>query len=408
MDNGFLGDSVSINTWDTFEQIYDRKNPFIAPDRKKRAPGPVFHLKMKAKDIAGASTFKADNDHIVQMINHPRAVLGVMRPYGSLDAPSGFYGWSRLIGSYGSSAAYKNDCLAAFLKQSDQVPSKTSVINFIIELAELKPIAKALANVPKNLRNSGYTKALQKALREKRKIARGLPKKLAGAAPDTLLQWNFGWAPFFSDIVAFIGTVNAVSSKLDYLRKTRGVEHVVRFSKQDCYQHPQLNQVVYTHVDNSTSYERIVLTHYQCDFTSTWHLLQNLEGLDDAWAGLRGTIAYLGINNPAKIVWNAIPFSFIADWVGPFGAWLSKTAVQPFKGQWDVSNVTSSYHEKYTFDYLFTAKRGGTDGKLFSIDVDLYSRLDGLPFTLGAFDLSQLTDTQQKLAFSIPLSKVLK
>jgi hypothetical protein len=384
----------------------DRKNGFVlirGTDKSRRETGPCLHFKVTAKDMLGSTSYNFQGGTIV-MTNHALQLLGLLRPYDSVLNESGFHGWIDLTHSFQSTAAYKNLCLEAFMKQSAQVPNKTSAINFAIELAELKPIFKNLGKIPKLIREDKLVQQIGKPALIKRK----LPKKVAKAGVDTFLGWNFGWAPFIGDLRTFVTTMDDVAKRINYLLKTRGKETVVRFSKKEAYTHPNLGQVVYTRDDSNDVYQRIVLRNYECKFVSTWRLFHNLEGLDDAWAGLRAAFAHLGVNNPLKIVWNAIPFSFLVDWVYPVSTWLEKAAIQPFFGQWDVYDVNSSVHEVFVYDFLFTGKHGGTNGTEFTVVVDRYSRLNGLPFTLGAFDLSQLTDTQQKLAFSIPLSRILK
>jgi hypothetical protein len=329
-----------------------------------------------------------------------------MQPGGSIYNRTGFPGWMELLGEFSATPAYQNLCLSAFNKQIQQVPTTVSLANFLYELKDFKEIAKSLSKVPSLLKNGALTQQVSKPALKPRQ----LPKRVAKSGVDTFLSWNFAWAPFIGDLQALSKVGENVYKRLNYLRSIRGKDTTIRYSVPDAYQHPMLGQTLWTYDNGPTGagVERVVLQAYHCTFVSTWRLNHNLKELDDAWSSFRATLASLGLNNPVKVVWNAIPFSFLLDWVGPVGKWLDRAAVQPFTGQWDISDVTSSVHEEFTFAMNLQQYVSGTNGTILTVKVDKYTRLDGLPLTLGAFDFSQLTDTQQKLALSIPLSRILK
>lgn len=395
MDNRPEEGFSAVGYWKDFNSISDRINPVRWGTDGHRPPGPVNHLQALVKDIQTSTTFvDPNNGSTVVMTNHAAALLANMYPLYSPRNYVYFNGWLNLLGKFEDTPTYKNLCVEAFNKQITQVPSKTSVINFAIELIELKPIFKSLAKIPKYLREGAFTRKTSL-----RSLKRSTPVNVARKGAKGFLAAEFQWLPFVSDIATFMGTMEAVAKRLDYLIKTRGKETTVRFVKEDCYQRP-LGEL-YVQDDGSNAKQFIALDQYQCDFVSTWKLFQELEGLDAAWADLRATFAHLGVNNPAKIIWNAIPFSFLIDWVAPVSSWLERAAVQPFYGVWNVYDATSSIHEKYVISQNFHAKAGGSHGPEFKVHCDNYRRLTYLPITAGAIDFSQLSDTQQKLALAL-------
>jgi len=295
-------------------------------------------------------------------------------------------------------------CVQAFNKQITQVPAKISLLNFLFELKDFKELGKSLSKIPKLLKDDSLARHINLVTKHKK----SLPKVVAKSGVDTFLSWNFQWAPFIGDLQTLTKVGENAYKRLDFLRKTNKSSTTIHFEKDDCYTHPNVGQDVLT-LSFGASRHHYILRSYECKFTSTWRLYHNLADVNDALSGLRSVYATLGLNNPAKAVWNAIPFSFMLDWVGPFGSWLERAAVQPFTGDWIISEVTSSVHERYLIDFIVENFYGPiTNNLMQTVVVDRYTRLDGLPFTLGAFDFSQLTDTQQKLALAIPLSKVLK
>jgi len=409
LDNGSpTGWSIPYVGWGTFYWYFlDQINPRVAGGR--RAVGKAKHIKVQATLNTHDVMYKAPNNHIVYEVDGVAWRMSLLRPAGGQNNPFlsfyGWPGWSNLSGvDFQSTPNFSNLCLSAFNKQITQIPALISIFNFAYEFKDFKPLLEGLRKIPKLLKEG----TLQKQVSKPALKPRQLPKKVAKSGVDTFLSWNFQWAPLIGDLQKLTTVADDVIKKLTHLQNTKGKEVTVRYNVPDCYVNPSVGQVVHTMSDDDTRYERVVLESYRCDFNSSWRLFQDLNELYEASSGFKATLAVLGINNPAKIVWNAIPFSFMLDWVAPFGKWLERAAVQPFTGTWDVSQACCSYKEKFRLTYLYTSKRLGTTTQLASVDVEKYTRLDGIPFTLGAVDFAQLTDTQQKLALSIPLSRVLK
>jgi hypothetical protein len=198
---------------------------------------------------------------------------------------------------------------------------------------------------------------------------------------------------------------------MKFLLDSKGKEVTIRIRKENCYLHPLLNVAQSFGTADGVWNRRFIMTKYQCDYHVTCKLYQDLEGLQDAYAGLRATIAALGINNPIKAVWNAVPFSFLVDWVAPFGTWLERAAVQPFYGVWKVYDITTSVRERYNIEMHVGPFSNGSltlpGAKIQEVQVETYTRLVGLPQTLTGLDFSQLTPQQQKLFLSLVLTKVL-
>jgi len=357
---------------------------------------------VKITDVLSSTTYvEGGTGAVLVMGGHGAARVGGCYPDFSPRNHVWFDGWLNLLSEFENTPTYQNLLLSAFNKQITQVPTKTSVINFIIELLELKPIFKKLASIPKHIREGTLTKAVSG-----KSLSRRSPINAAKGGAKGFLAVEFQWLPFISDIYAFITAMDTVTKRINFLIKTKKEETTVRFVKEDCAVRAETGTEIIVYDDSSDVRQSIWLTDYQCDFISTWKLYQDLEGLDDVWAGLRGLFVDLGVNNPAKIVWNAIPFSFLVDWVAPVSQWLEKAAAQPFYGVWKTYDVTSSVNEKYTFENRFVAKHGGTNGPEFKAVVQQYRRLNYLPLSLGAIDFSQLTDTQQKLALALAVSGV--
>lgn len=408
--NGTLVDSTLFQRWYHYYWMRDKINP-VDKSTGRRPPGPCQHLKIDKTYINQDYTYT--NGSVAVLTENPDyqslpdSINGGLSPTGSRTNPNDNGGWSAILfADFLNTPRFADLCFEAWTKLKTQVPAEVSVLNFIYELKDFGPLAKSLSKIPKSVRDSKLGQTFADPLKGKGKI-----RKSAKAVNNTFLSYNFMWAPFVGDLQKLTTVSDSAAKRLDFLRKTRKKEVTVRFNKVDCYVNPLLNVPQERGIQSDDWKRTFTLTKYQCDFIVTCKLYQDLEGLDDAWAGLRATIATLGINNPVKAAWAAVPFSFLADWVAPIGKWLERAAVQPFYGVWKVYDITTSVRERSEAEFKLSARPGRSvslpETLICRVKGDNYVRLVGLPQTLGAIDFSQLTSQQQKLFLSLVLTKVL-
>jgi len=293
------------------------------------------------------------------------------------------------------------------MKSITEVPTEISIANFAFELLEWQ---KSFEH---------YKKAVTKG---------GLKMKdVPGWANSTVLDYAFNLSPFIGDISKMFTVWGKVTSRLQYLLKNRG-----KLVRQSFY-NPNLwstNPYVGTEIHRVTQvppfqvgglqvgnwmgenqrvspiqygYRSLRLEKYQASFSASWYLYQELEGLDDAWAGLRGLIAGLGLNNPAKIAWNAVPFSFVADWMFPFGSLLDRLAVQPFAGRWEIYDMTNSLKETAYLvqDRVYKGNDLADKKEVNGVHVQRYTRNLGADISVTDIDLTDLDQKQQLLLASL-------
>jgi len=417
-NNGAVNLSENFQEWDSYHFMSDQVNPMRRGTPRTREPGFCQHLKVDKTYRLTHFVWTAPDGSAIDQSNMAGYYSswftspGGQSPTGKASVPEDL-GYSNMLGDFTKTSRFSNLCLEAWNKFRTQVPTSVSLLNFIYELKDFKELGKSLSKIPKHLRDGDLEKRLIGPVinpRTRRFYSAGrIGKRTAKAVNDSYLAYQFQWAPFVGDIMKLTQLHDFVARKIDYLRKTKGKEVTIRFVKEDCYIHPQLGSPVHGFFGGGW-YNPFTLTKYQCNFVATAKLFQDLEGLDDAWTELRATSAALGFGNPLKVVWNAIPYSFLLDWVGPFGSWLDKAAVQPFTGRWDVYECTTSAHEVGEIEYSVSRPSGPNSLPRTlqeRVRVDKYIRLCGLPLTLGAVDFTQLTSDQQKLFLSLGLARVL-
>jgi len=235
-----------------------------------------------------------------------------------------------------SAATLSSWAYEGFNKFSAQVPEEISLANSLYELKDLK------AMIPK--------------------IERSVTK----TAANNFLLFEFGVKPMISDIKAVVGLSEAVDKRIQHLidvngRTTRlAMEHVVDltspfsfFISNDSILGNQItgNYAGKLGQDQGIVFERI-------SGKQTFHLggrlTQDLEDLKAANAKLKGLVAASGFNRPGRIIWNAIPYSFVVDWFFSVGKLIDTIAVQPFGGKYDVSHVMWSVKSEATYKVYVT------------------------------------------------------
>lgn len=400
--NGVPADEPFVfKRWTYYHWMQDRINP-VNRVLNRRGPGFCQHLKIDKTYQATVLSYTNGPNSVI--VTNPDTDFHPWSPTG-LNTVPGDVGWANALIDFPKTGRFSDLCFEAWTKLKTQVPTEVELLNFIYELKDFKELGHSLAKA-KGISGKHSVQVLTDPLKGKKQKVR----KAAKAVNDTFLSYNFMWAPFVGDLIKLTQVADGVAKRMAFLRKTRGKEVTVKFTKPDCY----INSDLLAHNtiwENGDWDEYHIMTKYQCDFNVTCKLYQDLEGLDDAWADLRATFAALGINNPAKAVWQALPFSFLVDWVAPFGKWLERAAIQPFKGTWNVYDITTSARERCEIEHRLTSKPGSSvslsDTLMTRVSIDRYLRLIGLPQTLGAVDFSQLTQQQQKLFLSLVTSKVL-
>jgi hypothetical protein len=146
------------------------------------------------------------------------------------------------------------------------------------------------------------------------------------------------------------------------------------------------------------------LASYNANYRASGILFHKLDDLNSNIGLCRGLTAALGLNNPVKAVWDAIPYSFLIGWFGKFGSMLTSLAAQPFTGLWQISDVTCSVKERAEIDLLFNPTYSKyLSGKLTvgRAVVKRYTRVVGLPVQPWNYDLLGLSP--QQLALMIAL-----
>lgn len=413
--DGGSGTAQFTNYYESFHaEMSDSVNPIGS--RGFRSPGPCssykvsrrgeFGISWRDEDVGGWDTFSA----YVDPSHYDLQQIAAMIP----EVPASIVADNRV---------------ATASKMLTQIPTVVQVANFLWEARELKT---SIDHYKKAVTRNGVLKIGKKRV----VIKDGLKlQDVPGWANATFLDVSFNLLPMVSDLLKMTQLFSIISARLDFLRKNRGKPTRQTFINSDLWsENPYVGTVLRTDYytppfggilspivlpyagwymgkdwNGSTLHggeygnTQIVVDAYAATYAGVWTLVQELDGLDDAWAMLRALIAGTGFNNPTKIIWNAIPFSFIVDWMFPFGDVLDRLAVQPFSGRWDVYDVTNSVHEKWILKQVRNYNGGlaGIQSHVNPVVVERYSRVLGLDFNIEDLDFTDFTKQQQSLLASL-------
>jgi len=205
--------------------------------------------------------------------------------------------------------------------------AKTSALYVLAHKAKYKgTTAKAIsAYLNQNLQMAyNYLKANPKS-----QIAKAAVKSASGA----FLQWKFAVAPLMSDITALRRALAEFERRMNKLISREGRPQRSHFTctvrEYDVYSHKTLYNMGYPLVPrvygqcaiNTTVIPDPSEFHAELEFNCHFSAYQREH------ARMLSLLDALGVNFNPSIVWNAIPFTFILDWVIDVGRYLDQYKV---------------------------------------------------------------------------------
>lgn len=142
---------------------------------------------------------------------------------------------------------------------------------------------------------------------KQRKLQARLDRHADKAAGDLWLEYSYGWVPFMSDVRS------AVNLLMDVCDEDESkVGSVFASASQSDYAEVAPT-VLYTY---SNGLYRVFCrgeASFRASTRATWRFTRLAADMP----------ARFGLANPAEVVWELVPFSFVADWFLPIGDYLS-------------------------------------------------------------------------------------
>lgn len=227
----------------------------------------------------------------------------------------------------------------AFEHMMPKVNDGLSLVNFILELKDLRRMFD-FKTLERELRY-GYRKfGILSSSISKRQAGRNRWEELKNAAND-FLNYSFGWKPFLGDLSKMYKALSGLDTRLSYLERNQGralTRHYVKTldvpempcSTRDFLTDIDMYNLFWTGGAHNTygakaSVYRKDTYEYQPRYHATINYSYSLPNYG-VWTSIRrkirGFLDALGVRLDPSIVWNAIPYSFVVDWVVDVGSWL--------------------------------------------------------------------------------------
>lgn len=266
----------------------------------------------------------------------------------------------------------------AFDQLHDQFTVVSSVPNFFYELRELPQLLPKLVLMRNHLFG------------------------LAHSLNNGYLSYQFGWKPLLSDIQKLQKDLLNYLDRLEYLRSTYGKPTRVHFRANNVHNPPASAGV---HDITPFGDQRLyaTLVDHVVSYSAGGIMYHRLKGLDSDTAALRAFLSATGFNNPVKVLWNAIPYSFLVDWFTNAIDLFTKRAASPFEGEISIEQTTWSlrYRSQFEIHAHPYASYGNPRVKIGHYWVDVYDRKLDLPAVDYKFFNSALSPTQLSLIGSL-------
>jgi len=216
------------------------------------------------------------------------------------------------------------------------IKAELSLINSIIELKDFKSVAKTAANAAKLAVKRGFTMRQQfrRAYRSIRRIVNNnVPIEATAASLHLQLQFNI--LPLISDVIAIRNAIARTEEQVRKLVNRAGIPQTThytrRLSAEATIEDSSGEYVLVRQPEdlnlNFLQYQRVYLSRKSVPDESVFHAEMDYSFEFSKWqvehAQLLGLLDGLGVNLNPAIIWNAIPWSFVVDWLVGVSRWLS-------------------------------------------------------------------------------------
>jgi len=212
-----------------------------------------------------------------------------------------------------------------------RIKSGSLSLNALYELKDFKRIPELLRRVTTITRTyPNWVRALKDLNKRYRKNARKLVlRELFKLGSSAYLTNEFGLKPALADLTSILDGVISYKEQLRKLLEEQGKRRTLYFSRPLTTLFPEsddnvLIPVVGGYYNGNRFYrkvERIEEPVFHCSMEFSYQMPNlALEALET-----RALLDAVGLNWNPQIIWNAIPWSFVVDWLVGVNRWLGNT-----------------------------------------------------------------------------------
>lgn len=285
-----------------------------------------------------------------------------------------------------------NTCLLEAIRffESGCAAKETLLANFGWELPDVRSLWPTFKDFLNQFRK-GKLKKLDAVQDAKRSVK---------TFSSSYLAYQFGVAPLIGDLIKIWDRLKSLDDHISWLKKNSGqtVRVVYRSSlRQQTLDASLPYRPTLLAVGNGSAYCREI-PEQRSGFKAWAYITYDVSQLTELQLKTRTLLRSFGLNNPAAILWEAIPYSFVVDWISNVGDLVSLLEV-PIKlpcvfqdcgyGVWSESTIEDWY---VTNGHKACIRRTKTRG---------YGRRPGLPVNISSLSLD--TPTAKQLVLGLAL-----
>jgi len=239
---------------------------------------------------------------------------------------------------------------------ASMLPSIKSELSALNSIYELKDFA-FLLSIRKRI---GNVKGLISFISQHVKSGgdKSLPLNLLTKASSSFLLWKFAVAPLISDVAAIHAAISTYKRRInDAVSRTGGRQtrhFTVRFNEfpPDTFEDIETGFIQpFIGLNGCTTYRAQRRIRYeQSTFHAQVQYNYNYTDYQRQHAATLGLLDALGVNLNPAIIWNAIPFSFVVDWVLKVGDALETFKVDNMEPQINIHQYLWSIKRKRSIE----------------------------------------------------------
>jgi hypothetical protein len=286
---------------------------------------------------------------------------------------------------------------------------RLSLLNSLYELKDFKTLSHTFRNLAK-LPAKGGSLTLRKVLR-----------KAVQNTSDVYLQYMFNIGPLLSDICNIQRSLKQTRSQVNKLLENEGKRTIVRYGhrvESPVYANSSLalmgHSIGQNYIDRPSeligtgnSYRTVTA---DLQFRAQMEYNYTLPGWQRHNAQLLGLLDSLGVQLNPQIIWNALPWSFVIDWVADVGQWLSQFSNANLKPVTMIHRFCWSLHGRRTIscskDLMIGTPYARTGIPVSTIREEAYIRSPSRPDMVSALTGSGISLTEFSLAAALGGSRL--
>jgi hypothetical protein len=347
---------------------------------------------------------------------------GTIQPYGDggmLDSELPLFYLKRQDGGFVPQPYNLDELLSRSLRTMlPSIKKELSLVNSVWELKDLVSLKQTVSGVlqhvakPSLVAFKSFKRSIGNLVKQKREDLR--------VSSDVYLQWKFNISPLISDIAGIFLAVKRLERRINDLVTRSGCvqnrhfawvwrEFVDEYDEKlnvgyfsDQY---RLNPLNVQNLSRSVSYDPTAF-HAQIRYNF------NYSGYQIAHARLLSLLDAFGVNLNPQIIWNAVPWSFVIDWVLGVGQYLDSLKLENMKPQINILEFLWSVKRQRRIMVTKWLTPNGTIGAVESnsrtrlpvVYESAYRRSVGYP-SVSSIESSGLSLTEFSLGAALVLSR---